>query len=951
MRLNKLSLSAFRGISGELTLDISSPLTLVYAANGTGKTSICDAVEWLLTGEVARLGVSSQEEENEQLKCKFSISDNLFKVTGSLTTLEGAIDISRVSKDWFISQGINKESHRATASQVLRLLSPVDLVSDDAHHTQESKIRRDWIRGARLLTEHTMSILLDVDEDNRQARERVLSDFLGVRELSTRADKFRKYYEYLNNGYQTEKGLAAIKKELNSREEHYKKLNAKLAPLIPISSDNPVDCVLSELTAAAQILGVELAEAEQIIQLNNLRARQGGEKQRFKERRIWLNKIVEYWPELPAIELSVINAIGSRLKMLEDIRLMDDEIADLRQETAKLNIELAAEGRKLESLTQLRFNVFKVIEEAKRIIDQCDPIYITIEIGSLESLIEGKLTEELITESKTIIKGLLEGAESFLKDVKASATTQDSLREVELSLLPEDHLQQLRISLISAQEQLQEMKGRHSSSTGPLESLRLASRSFIESLKSGSNCPVCGHDWQSSENLRQAISLSMERSPDSILRFEQEILDAEKTIYQYQNELDTASADRQAFIALKDKALQIDTRKMNFRAQLHKLSSIWQNDFELTEGKLIDDLCFINRKIVSIGALFNVRSELTKESAILDGFDWKALKLHALTAELSLFIDNKITPVDELIYSKNQSREPLIARLSECELVKKEANECLEVAHNTLSEKQPLFEELKELWSKLTNDANRTDDELQKLVSTTRERDELLSKVNEHLESAQLALEADVSRKEIKQLEVEIQALKLRVGKISKTRDDALKAADLLDSKAKSYCFDQINKLFGVAYPMFSRVQANEVFDRISSGSQDDPFQWIAKSLNHDFSPSKHFSMGQRQDLALAIFLSRARGLGGTFFLDEPITHLDDLNRVALLDMFRVLVTESGSRSNYVVTTASKALVRHLEEKFACVDPVGGVPPLSIYELDGSPKIGVSVKSHRPVGA
>jgi len=52
------------------------------------------------------------------------------------------------------------------------------------------------------------------------------------------------------------------------------------------------------------------------------------------------------------------------------------------------------------------------------------------------------------------------------------------------------------------------------------------------------------------------------------------------------------------------------------------------------------------------------------------------------------------------------------------------------------------------------------------------------------------------------------------------------------------------------------------------------PFDWVAKSLSYEFSPSPYFSMGQRQDLALAIFLSRARGVKAHSSLMNPLSTL-----------------------------------------------------------------------------
>ena len=56
MLIDNLNIQCFRGISDSLSLDFTAHLTVLYAPNGTGKTSICDAVEWVLCGGVGRLG-------------------------------------------------------------------------------------------------------------------------------------------------------------------------------------------------------------------------------------------------------------------------------------------------------------------------------------------------------------------------------------------------------------------------------------------------------------------------------------------------------------------------------------------------------------------------------------------------------------------------------------------------------------------------------------------------------------------------------------------------------------------------------------------------------------------------------------------------------------------------------------------------------------------------------
>lgn len=70
VRLSSIRIEAFRGISDPITFDLTSPITLIFAPNGTGKTTLCEAAEWLLTGQVERLR-DSRDFDPRVLKSKF----------------------------------------------------------------------------------------------------------------------------------------------------------------------------------------------------------------------------------------------------------------------------------------------------------------------------------------------------------------------------------------------------------------------------------------------------------------------------------------------------------------------------------------------------------------------------------------------------------------------------------------------------------------------------------------------------------------------------------------------------------------------------------------------------------------------------------------------------------------------------------------------------------------
>jgi len=54
-RLKTLEIENFRGIGRKISLNLDADIIIIYGPNGTGKTSIFDAIEWGITGQVERL--------------------------------------------------------------------------------------------------------------------------------------------------------------------------------------------------------------------------------------------------------------------------------------------------------------------------------------------------------------------------------------------------------------------------------------------------------------------------------------------------------------------------------------------------------------------------------------------------------------------------------------------------------------------------------------------------------------------------------------------------------------------------------------------------------------------------------------------------------------------------------------------------------------------------------
>lgn len=66
MRLTFLKAAGFRGINRPVSVSFASGFTVISGPNGTGKSSICDAIEFALTGSITKYAATSEKGEDVQ---------------------------------------------------------------------------------------------------------------------------------------------------------------------------------------------------------------------------------------------------------------------------------------------------------------------------------------------------------------------------------------------------------------------------------------------------------------------------------------------------------------------------------------------------------------------------------------------------------------------------------------------------------------------------------------------------------------------------------------------------------------------------------------------------------------------------------------------------------------------------------------------------------------------
>jgi len=260
-------------------------------------------------------------------------------------------------------------------------------------------------------------------------------------------------------------------------------------------------------------------------------------------------------------------------------------------------------------------------------------------------------------------------------------------------------------------------------------------------------------------------------------------------------------------------------------------------------------------------------------------------------------------------------------------------------------------------WRDFSEDDNFDKGKIKKFIevngmqrSKVEESLSILKRADEYFERKR---EANSKKQEISLLETELKSTSETLDEWfhqQKAREVIQEEISAIQNEVKRFVSREIKPLSDTISTLYLRAQGNKFINSISAEPTDKGLlKWIAELDENgtSFDVMQALSQGQRQDLALSIFLARARSLGGTYFLDEPLAHLDDLNRVALLDTLRLIVSEESSQNHLrlVLTTASKNLLRHLKEKFSLVERRDGSPVLRIYKMQGNPKLGLVAQS------
>lgn len=243
--LESVSLTNFRGIGRRVDLPLGEGITVVFGSNGTGKTSICDAIEWAVVGSIARVEKpdgDARTHEVERSIINYFASDQSASVELKLKATGGYVrrSISKsLTQSVFTSKGNDDWGAILTATQSLRRPG-LDL-----------RRARGAFRSSHILEQSTIRDFLFRDPVERFE---ALNRILGYEDLVRLTSKLRKVRWFVDDALrQREPERSEALQKLREREAEAEAIEKSIKDRESAVSFPPAsDRVFKEVAAEAK---------------------------------------------------------------------------------------------------------------------------------------------------------------------------------------------------------------------------------------------------------------------------------------------------------------------------------------------------------------------------------------------------------------------------------------------------------------------------------------------------------------------------------------------------------------------------------------------------------------------------------------------------------------------------------------------------------------------------
>ncbi|HFK1716341.1 AAA family ATPase [Bacillus cereus] len=934
MKITSLSLQAFRGFNKKEEFCFeSTDIIVLYGPNGHGKSSIFDAIEWVLTGGIYRFDVSSPERRRTRFvrNLHSDISDKTYVKLGIILLDERRFFIER--------ECIVSTSDRTDYGKYkLRIFDENNQLYKDGEAAENILkrwlINEDWL--SKIGSPTTMLSLTHILSQEKIAeflrgmQERDRYDAMSLIFGTDHFEKYREGFRNVRNSLNSE--LDQLSGEIRERKLLRDNLKSEVNELelkVGDNEDKEFNVELENYLKSYPEIREYKDDLRKLIKsiVSNLQDNQVERKKLQNEYHL-LKEIQDEIPNLGYIRKAQKNVLYEQQQLenfkqlymyklkIEQLLSTTNEISDDRVNMNSLTNQQTESNLKFDLLLEQKEKALAVIET---INIQLATLSWENEIGFLID-IKSKVTEKEYEYLKNEFEGMSE-KHQFIEKKK-------SIQQIEL------------IKIADLDRTLEKIKSTNEMYSAFLTSLKQYISNTPEELN---GCPACG-----TKNMKKFDILSNIEKQQ--LRVNENLPELENLYCQVQDSLKNISED------INSAKYQLEEHKKNIRELLGKINeNIKKTDItiefekqkQLTVQQKIDSIKLklnqFEEECILIGV--NIRDnikeqlEFKTEKLLIDLReslqDLSELKSGYLPNELTLETVN-ILQIDECVQTLHK-----IATIQETEINRISRLVKLSETINLDIKKANLVK----LKSDLVNQTNSLENRLNKVAELETISIKLQSMIEfntEKMRLIQLQKNLDEMNKKI----IELENQEIEMNKDSEYLYELMNKSNEAISNLNKKVFKQLKETIQA---IFEQINSHPIFtklDLVKDTYRNNNCLTINVSRTDGSSEIRAnapyvFSSAQVNSIALSIFLALALKQKWSSLqligMDDPIQSMDEVNIISFIDLMRLFVDKH--KKQVIISTHDYSFYKMILKKFRYFN-------LKTIEYETYGDKGPSIKKH-----
>ncbi len=977
VRLEAVNIKGFRAYREQQSFTIGTDVTVLYGPNGFGKTSFFDAIDFAVTGEIGRIRSSGEAHFRKMVKHLDSRSEES-AVSLSLICNNAVRKVTRKVSDRKQALLDGRPTDRKTILGELtggdipaadRVENFVSLFRATHLFSQEhQELAQDFQDDCRLSEQIVSRMLAFEDYANAVNKATKVREVLRIAiasandEITALAEQIsdeKKELDRLSRSAEGHANLGVLGAEIASLRRKVGEIGISVTPEEPDVS--------SVRSWRASIEARHAESQSRTARLSNLTKEAGSLPGMLAD-------LASLQQQLAQKEQALSVVDERRISAESELQRADQRLVEM---TAK-RAEAQSRAGLLDWVRTTKPDYGRILQKQREIADELKRARAAVaQSHEAEAKAAGTLrlhenlaaqaTEKLAFKRAELaaVHALNETVATWQADhTRLAATAEEGktlLSSLELLRAKEQELSTQAAAIAGEEAQLARQITEVDRNQSELR--RLLSQ--LQGHVKDSTCPLCGKDHGSKDELIRSIQEHVAADAASsarldLTRVQEKARQLAKQIADNKQKRQTVEAQLNS---LRSERSRLAAEIGNFTDSLATLGFVSEasgstvtDQLHVRENRAHEEVAALDQETQELesdllamrGALADAKelvlartAEVTDREEVLTRLQEEANRLREDPRHTQISLDIEPAQLEELERLNHQVFTDFNVSVAKAEIDatshKAQVSSLRQESTSLRAQLSSLRTQLVNLQTKLTQIRARlaefklppdvTEETLLALIAEESEAQTQLLTLRDSATNIELAIDAATTAAALTRLRQNVRNKEKAVTIATQKRDQHqpwLKYFDDLShlvSSQQSEAIANFTRDYGPRTSVIQRrLRSVYGFDEIEIQSHQSTISVRVRRHGEELRPTDYFSQSQQQTLLLGLFLtaclSQTWSALSPVFLDDPVTHFDDLNTYAFLDLIVGLLESDVGRRQFVISTCDEKFLQLARQKF-----------------------------------